>query len=328
MSERAATPSRPEHEAAEWFARLNRLTVTTEALHDFREWRKDPDNAAAYAAVDKTWTRARALRDDPDIRAEAEALLARRPPRPARATNPSRLWPAAALAGLALLVTAATFAFVQLRPTTYTTGHGEQRLVVLDDGSRVRLNTDTAVAVNLRRGERRLTLQRGQAFFEVARDPARPFIVTAGDTTVRALGTKFDVWRQDGGARVTLVEGRVSVARGDARPALLTPNQSIAVTRAGLTPVVAADPTQAIGWTTGRLTFRDTPLADAVAEVNRYGKATVELSPEVTAARPVSGMFDAGDTEAFVQAVSVLLDLRAEHQGDTVRLSPRPDPAG
>ncbi|ACG78804.1 transcriptional regulator [Phenylobacterium zucineum HLK1] len=324
MSERAATPSRQELEAAEWFAKLNKLSVTTDALRTFREWKKDPDNAAAYAAVERTWSEARSLRSDPDIRRAADEALARRPARPA-ASRASRLWPAAVVAALlvaVLLVGAAAVALTQ-RPVSYATAHGEQRLVVLEDGSRLRLNTDTAVTVSFRGEARRLALKRGQAFFEVAHDPSRPFIVTAGDTTVRALGTRFEVWRRNDGARVTLVEGKVSVTRGQQAPTVLAPSQSVVATRDGLTPVTSVDPVQTTGWTTGRLTFRDTPLSEAVAEINRYSAQTIALDPAAPASRPVSGVFDAGDTDAFVDAVGVLLNLEAERQGRIIRLSPR-----
>jgi transmembrane sensor len=176
----------------------------------------------------------------------------------------------------------------------------------------VRLNTDTALRVSLRRDVRRVTLLRGEAFFEAAHDAARPFIVTADHAEVRAIGTKFDVRRDPQAVRVTLLEGRVQVASETApHPAILTPNQQLTVTRRGVSAPRAADPAEAAGWTTGRLTFHGVPLADAVAEANRYTRRRIvlDVGPEV-ARRPVSGVFDAGDTAALAAAVSQLFDLQ------------------
>ncbi|HEY3949839.1 FecR family protein [Phenylobacterium sp.] len=325
MSETATQRSRAQTEAADWFARQSRLSITTDALYDFREWRKDPANAAAYAAIEATWTAAGGLAEDRDIKAATQAALQ---PQPARRAAIDPAVRARWLYGVvAALVVAAVGARVLIHPTpAYETRVGEQRLVVLADGSRVRLNTDSRLIVRYRRGERDVELARGEGFFEVAHDPSRPFVVQADGARVRALGTKFDVRRDPDRVRVTLLEGRVQVARTDqAASATLSPNQQLTVTAKGLSPVRAADAAEASGWTSGRLTFHATPLRDAVAEVNRYASRKVVLEgPDALARQPVSGAFNTGDTEAFVSAVQGLFDLQATPAADVIRLGPRP----
>lgn len=314
-----------DREAAAWFARLGATSVTTDALREFRAWRRDPANDAAYRRLERTWTQAGKLKGDPDI--QAALRDAGRPDR-----SPTRRRAAWALGLGATAAAALGVAVVVVDPTTrsYATGVGEQRLVPLPDGSRLRLNTDSRVEVAFGKGERRIRLTRGQAFFEVEHEAARPFVVDAGDADVRALGTRFEVRRDAAAVRVLLVEGSVQVRREDRPEAwTLRPSEQLTLTRTSATRGATADAARATSWTTGRLVFRDTPLAAAVAEVNRYARHPVELEPGALAGRRVNGDFEAGDTQAFVQAVAMLFDLQAETASDgAVRLRAKGPPAG
>jgi transmembrane sensor len=209
---------------------------------------------------------------------------------------------------------------------TYSTRVGEQRLVVLRDGSRVRLNTDSKLQVRFGLQERRVILAKGEAFFEAAHDPTKPFIVEADGARVRAIGTKFDVRRQAGGVQVTLVEGRVQVGRSKTpNEATLLPNQQLTVTPQRVTAATPIDGLQAASWTTGRLVFRDVPLSAAIEEVNRYTNRKIVLeAPAEMAGRPISGSFDPGDSKAFVLAATTFFDLKADWSDDQVRLLSRP----
>jgi transmembrane sensor len=174
-----------------------------------------------------------------------------------------------------------------------------------------------------------VVLARGEAFFEVAHNPQRPFVVKAEGARVRALGTKFDVRRDGGQVRVTLLEGRVRVAQADSpQTAVLAPNQALTVTPAGITTPRATDADEAAGWTSGRLTFHAMALRDAIAEVNRYAVHKIALAgPAALAQQPISGVFDAGDTGAFVSAVTLEFDLQAAADpAGGLRLTPRPPP--
>ncbi|MFN3511879.1 MAG: FecR family protein [Phenylobacterium sp.] len=311
MSDQAEL-SRAETEAAEWFERLRRPSVTARALKDFQAWKQSSVNAEAFRRVEAGWRATGALVGHPEVQAAAREVLAKRPLR--RRRDWRQIWLPAAVAGALGLILLA-WADRALAPG-YRTAVGEQRLVVLDDGSRVRLNTDSTVRVVFWGDMRRVYLRRGQAFFDVAHDPARPFLVDAGGTEVRALGTRFDVRRDRDGVSVTLVDGRVRIEDDRGEAAELLPNQQLRVTDAGLSRVRAAG-ADAVSWTNGRLVFRDTPLAAAVAEVNRYSAHKIELGDAAGLGdEPVSGVFDAGDVEAFASAVAAVYGLRPVDERD------------
>jgi transmembrane sensor len=269
----------------------------------------------------------RALADDPRLLAIAEAA-ARRPRgigAALRALGQRR--PSGRATGFGAALAAAMVIGAVLFSQggqTYRTQIGERRAISLADGSTVELNTDSQVRVRLSKTQRRLILDKGQAMFAVAHDAGRPFIVTAGDTSVRAIGTRFEVYRAQDGVRVTLAEGRVRVSQAakaggpDAGPApvILTAGERVEIGRAKPAAPVAVDVAAATGWTNGRLTFKDARLADAVAEVNRYSRRRVVLGQGAPADERVNGVFDAGDTEAFAAGMAAALDLKS---------APRPD---
>jgi transmembrane sensor len=328
MATRRADHRRRLDEAAAWFTRLRQESVSEAAIEAFFAWRRSPANNAAYAEVEARWRQADRVRNDPDLvrltetALRRETLAARLQRALRRPIVPVGVAAAALLAALLLLVG-------QPEPQVYETDVGAQQIVRLDDGSVLRLNTDSEVAVRYAAAERRLILRRGEAFFEVARDPDRPFVVEAGPARVTALGTKFGVRRADESARVTLVEGRVRVARTRAPEVwTLEPDQQITV-NGGASAPHSTDAAAATSWTTGRLRFRETPLAAAVAEVNRYSRGKIVLEADHLRSVQVNGVFDAGDSQAFVSAVSELFGLDAATGPDgAVILRPRRAPAG
>jgi len=313
-----AKAARAAREAARWYGRLNSGNPSYQDVDAFFAWRAETLNDVAYTRIESLTTTARALADDPRLQAIARAA-ARRP-------RETRGWRGALTRrrGLVLggLVTAGVLAgaFLILQPLgrTYDTAVGERRAISLEDGSTIELNTDSRVRVRLTRGERRLWLEKGQAMFAVAHDQGRPFIVTAGKTAVRALGTRFEVWRTDQAVRVILAEGKVEVSgpAPQAAPVTLTPGQRLDVRPNRPAKPAPIDVAAATGWTRGRVTFRDVPLADAVAEVNRYSRRPVVLGPGAPADERVTGVFDTGDTQSFVNGVTTMLDLKS---------TPRPD---
>ncbi|HEY1926628.1 MAG TPA: FecR domain-containing protein [Caulobacteraceae bacterium] len=334
MSDLTAEPTPRDLQAAAWHTRLSQRSVTTAAIYEFQAWRRDAANAKAYAEVEATWDATKRLANDPDIQAATAEALRRRPTR-ARLRRSGLLGVgpfaigATALAA-AVIAMVATWLFAQSQPA-YETRVGEQRLVVLKDGSRVRLNTNSRLVVRFSPNERRVILSRGEAFFEAAHNAARPFIVEADGARVRAIGTKFDVRREGDAVKVTLLEGQVRVGQADhPSAAILNPNQQLTVTDAGLTAPRATDAREAAGWTAGRLTFHAAALEDAISEVNRYAVHRIELSaPAAVARQPLSGVFDTGDTNAFVSAVALEFDLTTTTDpGGGIRLTPRPSAAG
>lgn len=304
-------------QAASWFTRLSKRRVSTDDVKAFSAWRRDPDNARAYERVESVWAATNALADDPEISAlTAEALG--RAPAPIRArAMVSGIWKPLGGVAVAMIALAVVSLWVLNRPLTYVTAVGELRTVRLEDGSRVTLDTGSRIQVRLDDARRSVTLISGQAFFDVAGNPTRPFVVSAGDTQVTAIGTRFDVRRLRDGARVTLVEGRVTVRKADQADDgwSLDPGQQ--VTTATPRPVVATvDVAQETSWTTGRLIFRETPIGVAVEEINRYSETKIELQASRIAGIPVSGVFDTGDTDGFVAALQELYSVRAERRPD------------
>jgi transmembrane sensor len=316
---------RADREAAEWFAKLNTLSISTRALEDFQSWRRVPGNDAAYERMEALWQVGARLTNTPQTQAAVRAALARG----ARRRRLSLLWSPKTRTGYGIAALAAgallALTFVIGQGEAYSTGVGEQRLVTLDDGTRLRLDTDTRLRVRFTGEGREIELRRGQAFFDVAHDPARPFIVEAADTSVRAIGTRFDVRKSGEAVKVTLVEGVVEVAdrRGD-RAWRLSPGEGIEATSHPAAKPAPVDVAAATSWTSGRLTFRATPLDEAVAEVNRYSRDKVVVDAARFERVPVSGVFDVGDTEAFVAAVSDLFELQADRERNQIMLRPRP----
>jgi transmembrane sensor len=304
-------------EAADWFARLNQRRVTTADVRRFSAWRCDPENARAFARLEALWSATATLGRSPDIQILAEAAARPRRSRPSRNPPKGRLVQIGAVGALALVLCAAGSAWLALRPATYATEIGEQRTVALADGSHLILDTGSRVSVRFTGERRTVALTQGQAMFEVARDAGRPFVVRAGDTEVTALGTRFDVRRSGAGARVILVEGRVAVrkpAASDTRWSL-SPGQQL-LTSAPRPRVAPVNVVASTSWSAGRLTFDDTPIAVAVAEVNRYSRSPIVLQDARLASVPVSGVFNVGDIDGFVAALSDLYGLDATISDD------------
>lgn len=298
-------------EAASWFATLNQKRVAASDITAFSQWRRTPANAEAYARIETMWEAAGSLKGDADIAALTAGARARADAsRKLQGRLAKGLIPIGAVATVAAVVVGVTM--WSARPLSYETGLGERRIVVLADGSKVTLDTESRITVRLTGRRRAVELASGQAFFDVEGDPARPFVVRAGATDVTALGTRFDVRRAGGGAQVTLVEGKVDVVdRGQATPRWsLAPGQQI-VTASPRPAVRSVDAASETSWTVGRLIFAGDTVEAAVAEVNRYTASKVVLDAPAIADIAVSGAFNTGDVEGFVSALTELYPVVA-----------------
>jgi transmembrane sensor len=323
MSLSTVPTDQARREATEWFARLNKLDVPLAEMQAWKLWLDAPGNKAAYDEVDAFWRKSEALKDDPDIKAAVANALGRATPTPPAAKPRRRGLTAAVAMGV---VAAIAGGYVLWAPKVYSTGVGEQRTIQLADGSTVVLDTDSRVAVRLSGARRDIRLRRGQALFDVAHDSRRPFVVTAGATSVTALGTRFDVRREASGATVTLVRGAVEVRQGSAADTpqvwRLTPGQRVATQGAAPRPS-RVDVDTATSWASGRLVFHAVPLRAAVAEFNRYERQKIEVADGPVGDELVSGVFAVGDSETFVGSMADLHDLavvRSDKDG-TIRLT-------
>jgi len=301
-----------EREAALWLSRLNGMSVSTELLDDFYRWRRDPVNSAAFGRIEYLWDRSATLDGDPDITRMVQDALGRESPD----TDPAR-WSVtrrAVLAGGSGLAATAGLGW-WLRDPRYATAIGEQRTIVLDDGSKVTINTDSVIRVAMSARARHIRLERGEAWFEVAHDPARPFSVAADKATITALGTSFSVRREGGTQRIILAEGRVAVSSG-AAARTLAPRECVEVRDGRVGPIRSVDIDAETAWRSGRLLFKDTPLGNAIAEVNRYARRPIRLDAPALRAVAVNGSFETGDVETFTAAIIALFPVKARSSDD------------
>lgn len=210
----------------------------------------------------------------------------------------------------------------------YETALGEQRSVLLSDGSIVELNTRSALRVMYSDAERRVALLAGEAVFDVTKDPDRPFRVDAGTTIVEAIGTRFNVYRQSEQTVVTVVEGLVAVKRSDVAVALPPPaagdmarlpvfelasGDQVAIPVAGeIATPSAVDADKAIAWTERRLVFDGDSLATVARELNRYNREQLVIADAMLARQPISGVFDANDPATLLSFLETVGGFRVE----------------
>ena len=207
-----------------------------------------------------------------------------------------------------IIATAITAVWYISRPhgTAYSTQIGSLASVPLSDGSHVTLNTDTHIHVVLTAGERVVKLDQGEAFFEVSKDRSRPFVVDMGNKRVTAVGTQFSVRRDGTEIRVVVTEGRVRIDHEDVLSgfgAAQVAAGSQARTKGNSVLIDQPEPAQVeqiLSWRTGYLVFHETPLADAIAEFNRYSTRKIIIDDPTIASLRIGGRFRSTDAEAFL----------------------------
>lgn len=202
---------------------------------------------------------------------------------------------------------------------TYRTGVGEQATVELADGSQIVLNTASAVRVAYSDSERRLILERGQAFFTVAKDAGRPFTVEANGKTVTAFGTAFDVRIQKSSVHVVLLEGQVSVSPGEnawQKTVMLEPSDMLIADESAMSIVKPQNVASLTAWRDGLLIFQDDELRAAVEEVNRYSTTHIMLDDKTVGGLRISGTFRVGQTAAFVEALREMFSIQVVRRGE------------
>ena len=223
---------------------------------------------------------------------------------------------AAGIAGVAILMTA---------PHSYDTRVGEIRQVPLSDGSLVAINTQSAVEVAMHPALREVTLTRGEAWFKVAHDKNRPFIVSAGRIRVRAVGTAFSVHRHDDGADVLVTEGVVETwtVGEEERPVRVEAGSKAYVAEyEPPKPVQAsADIDRSLAWREGQIALEGESLDQAVAQFNRYNTRKLVIADSSLAEEKLVGQFRATEPLTFAEAVATTLGASVSQEGDTIRLS-------
>lgn len=341
-------------EAAAWFVDFRVSEPDRAERQRFVQWlKRSPENIRAYVEIAGTYVwlpRAHAL-----DRREVDRLIARARERERSAVVPlessharslpheDRPWAwhrwAASLAAFAVLAIVLWAAFGLER--VYTTGSGEQRLVTLEDGSRLELNAHTRLRVDFTDQVRGIDLLEGQALFHVSKDPDRPFVVRSGAARVRAVGTQFDVNRRQSGTTITVIEGRVAVQRaapqtapgdtpgqpaGGVAPAAsveLHAGEQVVVTRASVSRLRPSRPAAAIAWTQGEIEFDETPLADAIEDFNRQSRIRLVLDGPPPDGLRISGVYSSQGEMAFVRFLSSQPDLEVVETAEAVHIRRR-----
>ena len=338
-SDDALEPLDRLEQATDWFVRLRADDADVEDLTRFQLWvEESPENAAAYARVRQSWAAVGDQASTPEIMlGRRDALEDARKAARSRWDPGRRTWmrPAvAAVACVVLMVASAVGAWVwwsRANAGVYVTGVGERRTLTLADGSVVTLDARSRIQVKYRDRERLIDLDQGQARFDVAKDPARPFRVRAGQETVLALGTQFNVELVADDLLVTLIEGRVAVMPEAASLRVQPTAQIDLMAGEGLKVrqdgkrirLPKVDVARVTAWQNGKLFFDNEPLASAAERINRYAREQIQVDASA-ADVTVSGVFNAGDARAFVEAITAYFPVKAEQApGAALRLSAR-----
>lgn len=325
--------------AAAWLAQLDGGELSEADLAAFREWiNRSPEHRTTLMRLANIWAGV-----DHAIEARIEQAMTDAPASSARSLGmfgalmglyPARM--AGALAGLVavIVLSAAFFVYGSARfPTdpekaVYASAVGEQKGLTLEDGTFVRLNTDSAIEVDYSPGERSLRLLEGEAWFDVTHNEARPFVVYAGEGAVRAVGTSFAVRKRDGVVDVTVTEGRVVLSTlrrndGEEEQAPLP----LATLEAGhqasfdeqrvesVDRLEAEEIERKLSWREGFLQFEGEPLGEVVQEIGRYTTVEIMIEDEALRDLRVGGYFRTGDIETMLEVLERSFGVASEWEG-------------
>jgi len=330
-----------QEQARQWIVRIDAGALDTPSRAELRAWlAADPLHAQLLDEHALLWSSA------------AQAAFPA-PSQPSRSAAPGGWWGrprwAGSLLGLAVVLAAGAGLWLNpgplpeeqaKAPVNMSTARGQQEKLTLEDGSRMHLNTASAAQVALGDKQRRVVLDRGEAYFDVAKDPSRPFEVVAGHSIVRAVGTRFAVRRLDERrVEVTVFEGLVEVLRPAASPTsapepVIVRSQPLRLA-AGQQALDAGDQIvlktlapealeQRLAWQQGRIVFDATPLPEAVEQVNRYSDRPLRLSGSGLQSVKVSGAFSTQDVSVFLRSLEQGFGLHVEQGTDAVLITATP----
>jgi len=296
--------------ASNWFSLRRSGTMTPEAEAELEGWLTDPDNLAAFTDVEATWALVDAARDDPAMLAMREA--AERAHRPVR-----RRWAiggaiAASLAAAAVALPILSSPDIAARlpipgagVRTLSTGAGQMTTMTLSDGTVVTMDGGTVLKMRETADQRLVTMERGRAFFRVAKE-SRPFSLVAAGKRATASGGAFDVNLANNCFDLTLVDGKVKVADASmfhrAQAAELSPGSRLLVATQGNWAVTRVNVEKQTGWLRGWMTYDRAPMSRIAADLNRYSDKQVVIADAKVAATPMMGAFKPGDVDSFVRA--------------------------
>lgn len=318
----------PLQAAAAWYARLAAPDCSAQEQAEFERWlNSDVSHQRAFASVARAANafsaadaRLTAMADE--AFAQAGASVSGSSAKPAR-----KRWVTVPLALAASVLVAV--GVIRLAPelqnrstprVSYETAPGQTRALQLSDGSTVQLDVATKIEVQMRADERRITLNTGRAYFKVAHDTLRPFVVTAHGVRTVAVGTEFQVQHDAESTLVTLTEGSVLVSDASAteprwEERLVPGDQVRMATGASAPERHTVNPLAATSWLQRRHVFDHTPLDEAIAEVNRYSDRKLRLGDPSLAQLQIGGSFAAGDGELIAASIAAALPITIMEAG-------------
>lgn len=338
-------------EACEWFVECRTGVLDYAARRKFDRWlRKSPEHLSAYLEIAAIWNEGAAM--DPHHEWDAEKLIAAAKAddnnnviplswaaapikRASPCTKPWKSYAVAASVAIIAIAFGTLVWSVLLNAPTYTTAIGEQRSIVLVDGSTVELNSRSKIKVRYSQRERTIELKEGQALFRVAQDGARPFVVVSDGTRVKAVGTQFDVYKKRDGTVVTVVEGTVAILTSAANPKFelmnvdpaavsrapppleieeardgrsgegprifLSAGEQATVTRATIQAALHPNIASAIAWRQRQLVFDSASLAEVAEEFNRYNQRRLVVRDANLFDFHISGVFSSTDPTSLIR---------------------------
>ena len=325
--------SRTAEEAGTWDARLRAPDCSDDDRARFTAWRDaDPANRQAFERLQLIVATLRHNSSRADVRALRDAALR------ASKQHRRRFWAGVVAAscgviGVGVTLWSSSFLHERLDPAfsrlgahfksheSYSTGVGQSSTFVLEDGSSVELDAQSKLDVAFTEHRRAVVLLEGQALFNVAKTSSRPFVVSAGDREIVALGTIFHVRLDERSVQVTLLEGKVRVEETGSRESggsgvVLTPGKQLTELREAGETVRDVDVAKVTGWRDGRIFLEDLSLAEAAAEMNKHSAVQIRVTGAQIEHLRVNGMFRAGDPEAFARAVADYFPVTVEHPSE------------
>lgn len=284
----------------------------------FEEWLAElTANEIAFIRMETTWERAGRLAILRPVAPEKLELTTRR-------IRPAILRSFLAILVIAILAAGSIFALQGTRKNTYNTVIGGHKTLVLADGSRIELNTNTVLQVAAN-DERKIWLRKGEAYFQIIHSPKHPFVVMVGDRRITDLGTKFIVRQDTNKLNVAVVEGRVSFAsKGESAPPLLLDAGDGAIATPSSISVVkksSQELARELSWRNGMLVFRHTALVDAATEFNRYNHEQVVVGDAAAARLTIDGTFPMNDVREFSEVAQAVFGLHVERRGGVTVIS-------
>lgn len=285
-----------QDQALAWFARLQDSKASTDDKTAFANWlAASPSHRSAYEKVVQLW-------QSPSLTAALSHHVTI-PLHPARRPFTMPQWAAAAciilISGWFLVSTG----WLQRWQADIMTATGEQRRVMLADGSAMTLNTDSAATLNDAGEQRGVSLLSGEAYFEVQADKDRPFIVTTPQGTVRVVGTRFSVKTGDT-TQVNVESGIVICSANSGQSRQLSVGQHTEIAEQSVAEISHIDTSQSLAWLKGRLIFQDRTLAEVIAELDRYHPGVIAIADTKLANARITGNYKLEDTNSLLQTLA------------------------